>query len=178
MPTVHRFFFALQPTGRDRLLIAVHRDALAAAQSPVANDRLHLTMGVTADFASYPSAVERRLKAIGDAVGEAPVPVVLDRLAASRRSYALRPSRSCARIKALHAALAAPMRQGGLLRSDWKFSPHVTLAYRAGEPFSTPIDAIAWESRDFVLIYSAVGETRHVELGRWPLVPRQGELFH
>jgi 2'-5' RNA ligase len=31
------------------------------------------------------------------------------------------------------------------------------------------VNSIVWTVRDFVLIHSLLGQTKHVHLGRWPL---------
>lgn len=51
----------------------------------------------------------------------------------------------------------------------YRFSPHITLNYQShGQSFS-PIDTISWLVEDFRLVESVHGETRHEELGCWPL---------
>jgi len=32
------------------------------------------------------------------------------------------------------------------------------------------VETVAWTVREFVLVYSLLGRTRHVPLGRWPLL--------
>ncbi len=46
--------------------------------------------------------------------------------------------------------------QGVEMRPDWRFSPHLTLLYRDGEPVWRAVDNLGWPVRDFVLIESVV----------------------
>jgi 2'-5' RNA ligase len=174
---VHRLLFALQPHERARRRIARHRDALEGVISAVTNGRLHLTLAITGDYEEFPAAEAHRLHGLGESIVAEPVAVSLERVAASKRSVALRPGRSSRELRALQKPLSDGLASAGLLRPGWKFGPHVTVAYREGEPFAHPIEPIVWEAHEFVLIHSEVGATRHHVLGRWPLFWRQGRLF-
>lgn len=171
----HRLFYALRPPVRQRALIGAQRDRFDG-DSRVANDRLHLTLGVTEDFDTLPEMVVRRMRAIGDATALDPLPVRLDRIVGSNRSIALRPGRIIAPLALLARQLGSDLRRAGLLRSGWEFSPHLTLVYRNGMPFQQPVDPIGWQASDFVLIHSLIGATRHIDLARWPLASRQLSL--
>jgi 2'-5' RNA ligase len=49
------------------------------------------------------------------------------------------------------------------------FLPHVTLLYdERGVDFQA-VEPIVWTVNDFVLIHSLRGQSRYIELGRWPL---------
>ncbi len=172
----HRFFYALQPPVRERALIGVYRDAIADAHGHVSNERLHLTIGITDDFESYPRHLEREMLAIGDEAAGTPFGISLDRLSGSARSIALRPSRRIGGLSNLHRQLDHSLSRRRIRRRDWSFSPHATLAYRTGKPFQQPVTPVAWDAVDFVLIHSEVGATRHHELGRWKLDPCQGSF--
>ena len=68
----------------------------------------------------------------------------------------------------LHDALVGALQNAGFdLTSE--FTPHVTLAY--GMPWidKRPIEAASWNVREFVLMHSLLGRTRHIALERWPL---------
>lgn len=106
----------------------------------------------------------------GEAVAAAPFDLTLDRLSGGQRTVALRPAHSAPPLRALHAAIARAMsEQGVAMRPGWQFNPHLTLVYRDGENVARPTDAFGWPVREFVLIESLVGLTRHDVLGRWPL---------
>jgi len=171
----HRYFFALLPSPV-RGVIASQRDQLGAADSKVADHRLHATLAITDDFDHQPALLEANLLAIGESIATGPVPMALDRLSGSTGSVALRPSRRTPALTALAGSLQRRMTRAGLLRAAWTFRPHVTLLYRKGKPFARALEPICWTATDFVLIHSIVGATRHIELGCWPLVERQGSF--
>jgi len=170
----NRFFYALRPSPLARNLIGVQRDQLGLAESLVENDRLHITLGITEDFARQPYAEMKRLIEIGEQISAAPVPVRLDRISGGNETIALRPSRRIDALAELGHKLQQGLAHAGLLRDAWDFHPHVTLLYRKCRPFTRTIPPIGWDATDFVLIHSMLGEHRHVELGRWPLIERQG----
>lgn len=63
----------------------------------------------------------------------------------------------------------------GHLKRD-AFRPHVTLLY-GNEPIaSADISPIWWTVRDFVLVRSIQGKSRHVVLGNWQLHEKQMRL--
>lgn len=71
-------------------------------------------------------------------------------------------------LRQLHARLGQAMLSVGL-RPSLSFEPHVTLLY---DPRGVPrqrVDRVAWTVRQFVLIHSEKGLTRHNILGCWPL---------
>jgi len=172
----HRLFFALRPVPLARNLIGVQRDQLGLADALVENERLHITLGITEDFDRRPYAEAKQLLAIGEQVAAAPVPVRLDRVSGSNETIALRPSRRIDALAELGRQLQRGLTGAALLRRDWDFRPHITLLYRKGRPFTRTIEPIGWEATDFVLIHSMLGAHRHIELGRWPLVDRQGSF--
>lgn len=177
MQPCHRFFFALHPPLTEARRIGLVRDRLIPAGTPVSNDRLHVTLAITGDYAAPPQDVIDRLLSIGDAIEGDPFPLSLDRASGGAESVALRPSRRPGALTTLQHRLDAQLRYWGLRRESWEFNPHVTLGYRSGRAFLEPIAPIAWEADEVVLIHSVVGRTRHIELGRWMLVRRQLELF-
>lgn len=175
----HRLFFALKPPRPYAARIGRLRDGLKATAGIVDDDRLHATLAITDDFADFPERLARTLVGIGDEVAAAPFQVMLDRLVGSARSVALRPGKASPPLRDVQRQLQDPMARLRTLRAGWSFSPHVTLVYRDGAPFNERIETIAWEGSEFVLIHSIVGRTQHIELARWPLVPRQYALgFH
>lgn len=177
MQHCHRLFFALKPSQIEANLTGLIRDAATSELDPVINGRLHLTLGITADYAAYPQDVAQRMTTIGEHLAGDPFPLSLDRLSGSERSIALRPNKRPPALSAIQKQIDDQLRYWNLMRTGWSFSPHVTLGYRTGLSFLRPITPFAWEVQDVVLIHSVVGATRHIELARWPLVRRQLDLF-
>ena len=76
------------------------------------------------------------------------------------------------RWSALRNALGGALKKnglGGAVHLEDPFKPHVTLLRDQIRAKPLSIDPIVWAVRDFVLIHSLLGQTKHVHLGRWPL---------
>lgn len=173
---VHRLFFAFRVADCAKRRVAGHRDDLGCASSIVSDDRLHMTLAITNDYPQLPLAAVEGMLSIGSSLAASPVPLRLDQLSGGRGSVALRPIRRITTLTELTATLGRRVAAAGLLRSRWRCNPHVTLLYRPGEAFTRVIDPICWTATDVVLIHSIVGAHQHIELGRWPLVERQGSF--
>jgi len=177
MSTAHRFFYALVPPPAVRQRLGAVRAEAGPLGRVVADDRLHLTLGITPDFPVFLGVVADLLCRLGEAVAAAPAEVRLDRLGASADAVAVRGGAAEAPLLALGSAIAALLAQAGLARPTWRFSPHLTLGYGAPAPFTRAIAPLGWRAEEFVLIHSEAGRTHHTPLGRWPLVGSQGDLF-
>lgn len=177
MDILHRYFFALQPPEPMVRRAAILRNAFAETGGGVRDDRLHVTLGITDDHAERPARVVDRLLAIGDAIDGEPFMLSLDRLSGNGGTIALRPSRTPPGLTALQHQIDAQMRYWNIRRPGWAFNPHMTLVYRPHQPFLRPIEPLAWEAAELVLVHSLVGRTQHNLLGRWPLQRRQMELL-
>jgi len=177
MQHCHRLFFAVKPSRIEANLTGLFRDATDVPLDVVANDRLHLTLGITNDYAAFPADVAQRLLTIGEHLAGDPFTLTLDRLSGSERSIALRPNKRPPALSAMQKQIDDQLRYWNLMRTNWSFNPHVTLGYRRGLSFLKPVTPVEWDMHDIVLIHSVVGATRHSELGRWPLVRRQLDLL-
>jgi 2'-5' RNA ligase len=73
-------------------------------------------------------------------------------------------------IRMLRQSLVEALRGAGLqVGKDRDFTPHLTLLYDRRELGELAVEEISWTVRDFVLIRSLHGCSRHIPLGRWPL---------
>lgn len=175
-----RLFFALIPPEREaRRIMAFAEQILGDGWQMMAASRLHVTMAIGEDYGREPPDLADRLRTVGDRVAVAPMDLRLDRLTISHRSASLRLSKTCPPLTALHRAIMAawPIRSIAL-KAGWRFSPHVTLAYREGNaPVSRPVEPFGWRADRLALIRSHVGRTWHEPLGAWPLAPAQYALF-
>ncbi len=166
----HRLFFAIRPP------LPLARQITAAASwfetdgEKLRPEHLHVTIDILDDHDRVSSTLERDLKAIGDAVEAAPFALQLDTAVGTDRSVALRPRRENASLAALYQRIAVARESAGLrARTDYRFSPHMTLGYRDGTPFTQAIAPIGWTADAFVLVHSHVGRNRHDVIGRWLL---------
>jgi 2'-5' RNA ligase len=56
---------------------------------------------------------------------------------------------------------------------DFGGASHMTLAY-GGDDVSEPLaEPVHWVAHEVVLVHSLVGQGRHLQLGRWPLLSRR-----
>lgn len=179
LPLAHRFFFALRPddvTARRTRAFAAEQFGEQGLLRP---EHHHMTLAITEDVDPPHDGLIAALRRAGDAVVDAaPFELRLDRLSGSHRSLALRPEHAMPPLRRLQAQIAHAMaREMVPMRAGWTFSPHQTLGYRAGRPFSRPVAGFRWDVRAFVLVHSFVGWTRHENLGCWPLAARQYPLL-
>lgn len=72
----------------------------------------------------------------------------------------------------LRQALASALRQVGFRPGLRAFKPHLTLFYTGHDLGEDPVAAIGWTVREFALIHSVRGESRHELLGVWRLGSR------
>lgn len=166
----HRYFFAALPDPVSASRIHAWAERTLGPEGMLDAKRLHVTLAITPDF-SAPRPVEPLLRA-GERVAACAFDLVLDRLSIGTRSIALRPGHSQRAAIELHGAIADAMAIEGVeMRDDWRFNPHMTLAYRQSLPATRPVTDRGWGAGEFVLIHSLVGLTRHEVLGRWPLRP-------
>lgn len=139
-------------------------------------DVLHMTLiGLGGGLGRAPSAYLNRLKR---AVGKVSFPqfdVVLDRTMSFRSSGAASPFVLVAEdevvpAQALRLALMRSLEATGASPPlHRRMTPHMTLLYdRTTWPIQ-PVAPVWWTAREFVLIESWVGRTKHVVLDAWPL---------
>jgi len=173
----------------DRLFLAIFPDpgkaaglaTLAAAQcaihglrgKPVPSARLHVTLFHLGDTAGLRQDVVDAASTAASRLEMAPFDLRFDQVAsfAGRRDklpFVLRARGGNAPLRALHAALAARLGEVGLGRfAAGSFEPHVTLAYDTRMVATQDVAPITWRAREFVLVHSLLGKTRHLTLGRW-----------
>ncbi|OLL30759.1 phosphoesterase [Burkholderia sp. SRS-W-2-2016] len=171
-------FFAVYPDRNTAAGIAKFAQQLCVdarvRSKPLAANRLHVTLRHLGNFAGgLPDERIEAAKRAAATLGIAPFTVEFDALA----SFAKKPRPGPAvlvgeegvhGLHALHDALEAALGELGI-EPDARFTPHVTLAY--GMPWAErrPVEPACWNVREFVLVHSLLGRTRHVELARWSL---------
>lgn len=178
----HRLFFALQPpelVGRRIARWAEHRFGPHGAAVPA--ERLHVTLDILDDADDFPRDLAERLIELGQTMAADPFFLELDQLSCGGGSIALRPRLRNPGVHSLARGIAEARQGAGIAaRSGYRFNPHVTLIYRNAPPFTETVTPFGWEVREFALIHSLVGQTRHITLGSWPLSgrdPDQPDLF-
>jgi len=186
-------FFALFPDARNaaRIERIAHRvcgmqpgsqsgsQSGASAPVPLGPDRYHVTLHHLGNYVGgLPHAAVARAIRAASAIRTKAFAVAFDRVEDFRgRPLVLRAHEGALALLEFRFALGKALESAGFAgRARVPFTPHVTLAYR--EPvdvkrrFSERLDeteTISWTVRDFVLVHSLLGRTRHIALARWPL---------
>lgn len=174
-----RLFFALFPDAETAMQIAGLARSLREEHGlhgqPLREDRLHVTLHHLGDYAGVPQDVVAKAGQAATRMAIAVFEVVFDSVSSfSGRSrnhpFVLRGDQGLALLVAMQAELGKHMKAAGL--ASWvegNFTPHVTLLYDHRSVAPQPVEPIAWTAREFVLVHSELGQTRHHVLGRWPL---------
>ncbi len=166
----HRLFFAIRPPLPLARQITAAASWFEADGDKLRPEHLHVAIDILDDHDRVSTALERDLKAIGDAVEAAPFALQFDIAVGTDRSIALYPRDENVSLAALHQRIAVARESAGLrARENYRFSPRMTLGYRDGAPFTQAISPIGWTADAFVLVHSHVGRTRHDVIGRWLL---------
>jgi RNA 2',3'-cyclic 3'-phosphodiesterase len=184
---MERLFFALKPDVAACAAIAetarrLQRD-LQLSGTLLAEEHLHVTLHHLGDYEHLPEElVSRACSAADDVVAlRCFKPFVLTlRSAFSFPPRDEPPPPLAARVEgdllalfALWETLGKYLRHAGVATRKNKranFVPHVTLLYRGREKATSLIPTISWTVRDFVLTRSLIGQTKHIELEKWPLI--------
>lgn len=168
----HRYFFAALPDRVSASRIHAWAERTLGPEGLLEAKRLHVTLAITDDFPEAQPALAGAMLRSGERVAASSFDMVLDRLSVGTRSTALRPGHGQPPLTALHKDIAEAMAGEGVeMREGWRFSPHVTLAYRESLPATRPVTDRGWAVGNFALVHSLVGLTRHEVLGSWALGP-------
>ena len=183
--------FAPPPPPTDRLFFANFPDAEAAAQiaelaaqirakrviknKALAQDRSHITLYHLGDYPGLPPAIIAAAYAAAEGLDFAPFEVTLDRVVSFKgrpgnRPLVLTGGSGVAALTVFHAALGSSLMKTELGR--WvrpRFNPHLTLLYSGHEVAEEAVAPVSWMAREFVLVHSELGRTKHNILRRWPL---------
>lgn len=139
---------------------------------PVVRDRLHVSVHA---LEPYDDATIEAAKGVGAAIDAPCFKVGFDRVL----NFNGRPavplvlgfSDDLPALMALRISLGAELKRRIGQRTRPGFTPHLTFLYGERRVPDLDIDLISWAVRDFVLVRSIQGQSRHVQLGRWPLRP-------
>lgn len=180
------------PSQSVNLFFALKPDADAAAKAfdfacrqrarhglagrPLAADRLHITLlSVGMGPGPPPGAVMTAASKVGDTVRRAAFEVSLNRVASFARPGGHRPcvllgDDGVIDVMMLQRSLAGAMLKYQTdFRKPRRFTPHMTVLYDDLQVDEAAVAPIAWMAREFLLVESWVGLTKHIVRGRWPL---------
>jgi 2'-5' RNA ligase len=151
--------------------IAEHfRRAYGLNGAPLLTHRFHVTVHGLGDYDGLPRSVVDKAIAAGAAVTAVPFAVAFDRITSFAGSDALVlcGGDGVDGLVMFQQSLALAMRKSGL-HAGLQFTPHITLLYDGRRIEEQFIESIRWTVRDFVLVHSLRGRTKHIALERWPL---------
>ena len=170
LPAIHNLFFAVQPAAEERARIGDLIASLRLGGVPMRLDRLHITtLSLVVDDV-LPDGLAQEAAEIAASVRMPAFRVIFDRLVGGNRSALLLPSEPLEALRMFRERLGFALTRAGIaFRQSGRFTPHVTLLYGGQPRPEIEIEPISWLVEDFVLIDSVIGETKHIELGRWPL---------
>ena len=142
---------------------------------PLATDHFHITLYYLGAHAGVPQGIFAKASETAATIKAAPFEVTLDVAMSfsgksNSRPLVLSSGKPLAALNAFQLALSTAIRKAGLVH--WvqpSFIPHVTLLYDGRRVPKQAVDPIRWTVREFVLVRSHLGLSRHETLARWPL---------
>jgi RNA 2',3'-cyclic 3'-phosphodiesterase len=174
-----RLFFALIPDADATALIAQRLQPMRREHGltgrAIAMERFHITLHFIDDYLGLPPRIVTTVSEAVATVAIPPFEVRLDRAKSfchkpRNRPFVLIPGEDIPALNALQQAVGTAMTKAHV---GWPatrhFTPHLTLLYDDHCIEDHAIEAVAWKAREFVLVHSLIGRTRHVQLARWPL---------
>ncbi|PZM12260.1 2'-5' RNA ligase family protein [Rhizobium tubonense] len=135
---------------------------------------LHISVYGLGRFDTVPDDIVHAAMESAVAVQMAPFELALDSVLSFRqevRPLVLRGAKGREEIRSLRAELRRGLRGVGLEgEAKRQFEPHMTLLYDRKAISETSLEKpIAWTVREFVLVHSLIGQSKHDYLGRWSL---------
>ena len=177
---LHNLFFALRPDQQaaEHVCVLTERLRLRHGLSgrPLARERLHISLNSLGRWPDLPWGLIGEASEVASTVAMRPFVVALDHVVsfqnnAGRRPLVLIGEDGVIGVAALHSAIHQALADAIIVRRpEPVVTPHLTLLRdrrTAPKEFITPV---RWWVREFVLIHSPYGESRHDVLGRWPLL--------
>lgn len=172
-----RIFFAALPDVNTAARIFDLAEKLKRANKMDANlilpEHLHVTLFHLGDWAALPDEIVRIAKVAAGQVTAPSFDVEFTRSGSFRNRTGIFPfvlTGDVTEWRGLYDALAQALQKNGLGgATKGSFEPHVTLTYDEVRAKPAPIAPVKWTVRDFVLVHSELGKTKHHHLGRWPL---------
>ena len=143
--------------------------------NPIWPFRLHVTLFSVASGWDIPQSDIDLAMRVAAGIRVAPFEIVFNVTQSfynprNKRPFVLCSGNDLEALNGLRRVLAQDMKNAGFDgRIDPAFRPHMTLIWSSRLVDENPIVPIRWTAREFVLIRSHVGESRHEHLGRWPL---------
>jgi 2'-5' RNA ligase len=171
-----KLFFAIRPEAEVGAAIETLGAKLKTAHRlrgrPIGRERLHNTLAAVHDLGTLQENIARA-RAIGDRLWHRSFCVRFDwtgsfRGHGSGHPLVLRGEEGLEPLSAFRETLRARLVRAGFA-VEANFTPHVTLLWADRCVGEYPIAPIIWTVREFSLLLSPQGHSRHIEAARWPL---------
>lgn len=174
-----RIFFAVLPDSETATRIHALAETLKAEHdlggTLILPEHLHITLFHLGDWRELPKEIVEIAAKSAAEVAAAPFDVACRRVESFRNRTGIFPfvllaEQGATPLHGFQQTLGAALKKNGLGgATQGDFKPHVTLLRDDTRIKPLAVAPIAWTVRDFVLIHSLLGQTKHVHLGRWPL---------
>lgn len=174
-----RVFFAIFPdvdaTTRMARLAQHQCSKHGLKGKPLAAERFHVTLHHLGDYVGLPEDIVAAASEAAATVVFPPFDVTFNRTASfigrsGNRPFVLRGSDGVITLIAFQQALGVALAKAGLgRRVAPRYTPHVTLLYDDRQLSEQAVEAICWTAKEFVLVHSLLGKTKHIPLARWRL---------
>jgi 2'-5' RNA ligase len=174
-----RLFFAIYPDAVSAVRIARLAQDLRMAHglngSPFEKEHFHVTLNFLGDFPGVPHDVVAMATKAAATVAMTPFEIAFDRVASfggrpGGRPLVLRGGEDVAAVKLFQRALGVSLKKTGLPAKEARQCiPHLTLLYDDRNIDEQAVETIRWTVREFVLVHSLLGRSRHTPLARWQL---------
>ena len=143
----------------------------------VPQNLLHVTLNHFGDFDGLPLDMVALAREAAETLAMAPFEVVFDRVASFKTQpgnypFVLRGGGGLIKLLEFHQALVEAIRRTGSRigkRAKPNFTPHVTMLYDGQAVAEQLVEPVTWVVREFALVHSLLGQTRHIVLDRWTL---------
>jgi len=174
-----RLFFAIFPqppaaeTGRQFGQDLSNQHGLSGRLE--STDRLHITLDHIGDYHGLPVGIVDSAIQAAAKINQPAFEVVFDRAgsfagAPGKNPFVLQGDNDATALHDFRFILTNTLRAAGVpSKSGKQFTPHITLLRDARLVSEHPITPLRWIVREFVLVHSLLGRTKHIPLARWPL---------
>lgn len=138
---------------------------------------LHISLNGVGAYKEVPPSVERAAMQAGARVHIAPFEISLCRAMSfsskGRHPFVLTAGSGRDEVALLRSAIGAQLRTVGFRwRDSTHYLPHLTVLYSDDVAPAVELpEPISWIVRDFVLVRSLIGRSRHIHCADWPLLP-------
>ena len=169
-----RLFFSIFPDPPAAVRIANTAQRFCRAYglkgNPLLTERFHVSVQGIGDYDGLPRSIVHKAMEAGAAVRATSFDVAFDRMKSfsSSNALVLCGGDGVDGLKMFHQSLGMEMQKSGLCVRP-SFTPHITLLYNGGHLDEQPINSVRWTVREFVLVHSLIGSTKHNVCGRWQL---------